>query len=601
MRFVLEFLLGRLVSYVVVGGSLGMLRSVFSPEAAQRWAAFLYIPLGLLLVLHVLREADSSHRVCRWLDSNRRFIRTPLLLGLAAGLVPCPPFALAAASVFKAAGSGSSGFGEALEGALYFLFFFVGSSAAVAPLALAGAAGKAQTVRRLARSTALLAGLFFLFSGMERTLHPPGEDPPLIAAYRDRLAELLPEADAFSDLLREGDVPYVEARRTGKKRVRDRRGQEREVAANEVLAVCICTSDLSNVRGYGDEIPVLVAVDPRGTVKALRVLEDNRETPGYVRGLYAGTFPDSFLGKGSADPVVPGEDVDTLTGATISAWAVADSVRESLAKVCTRVLGLGPPGGGRSALGRVLGSADLYILVLFFAVAVFGATGRRMAWARELPLGRIRVGLLTASVVYLGLVKGLYLTGGDLVRIATGRIPPLASAAPWFLLAGGTLVLVLVLGKVYCAWICPFGALQEFLYRVVPPGLSASERVDRAARKVRWVVLAAFGLAVVVADNASVLSFEPLAAAFVLPWNLGAPALVLLGALAICSALVERFYCKFICPLGGLVDLLTASRLSQGKGPCGGCYLARPPCRYLAENGDDFEKRRETLRGDCIC
>lgn len=148
----------------------------------------------------------------------------------------------------------------------------------------------------------------------------------------------------------------------------------------------------------------------------------------------------------------------------------------------------------------------------------------------------------------------------------------------------------------FCGWLCPFGALQEWIHaasarlvRRVPhlrraprrPVPAWVRRVDRVARYARYGVLiwAVGGAAV-----SGVLVFRD-----VDPWH----ALVTLaeiqfgvgaGLLALTlllSTVVERPWCRYACPLGavqGLVGKLSPVRIERQAASCAGCDLCTKAC-----------------------
>jgi Na+-translocating ferredoxin:NAD+ oxidoreductase RnfG subunit len=79
----------------------------------------------------------------------------------------------------------------------------------------------------------------------------------------------------------------------------------------------------------GKHLPIsfLVALRIDGKVRRVELL-DYREH--YGRGIQARAFMAKFEGKGVADPIVVGKDIDAVTGATISSKAVSLGVRKSL-------------------------------------------------------------------------------------------------------------------------------------------------------------------------------------------------------------------------------------------------------------------------------
>lgn len=85
------------------------------------------------------------------------------------------------------------------------------------------------------------------------------------------------------------------------------------------------------VQGYADEITMLVGVSSEGTVTGLRVLEMHETVGLGARALTDWKFLAQFL-KNEGDAAV-GENVDALTGATVTSKAVARSVNAAVAYV----------------------------------------------------------------------------------------------------------------------------------------------------------------------------------------------------------------------------------------------------------------------------
>ncbi|MFP4423912.1 MAG: FMN-binding protein [Candidatus Woesearchaeota archaeon] len=80
---------------------------------------------------------------------------------------------------------------------------------------------------------------------------------------------------------------------------------------------------LEDVQGYQSEIKLLVALDRDKEIKEIRILQQE-ETPGIGSKVTEKSFLDQFKNK---------EEVDTITGATISSKAVIKGVSEALENV----------------------------------------------------------------------------------------------------------------------------------------------------------------------------------------------------------------------------------------------------------------------------
>ncbi|MFA6548841.1 MAG: FMN-binding protein [Candidatus Margulisiibacteriota bacterium] len=99
----------------------------------------------------------------------------------------------------------------------------------------------------------------------------------------------------------------------------------KEVLPKEGKAVAV------SPRGYSSTINLLVGIDAQGKVIGIKVL-DQKETPGLGASIVKPDFLKQFIGKSARDPIEVKNDVDAITGATISSRAVCKGVREALEK-----------------------------------------------------------------------------------------------------------------------------------------------------------------------------------------------------------------------------------------------------------------------------
>jgi polyferredoxin len=142
-----------------------------------------------------------------------------------------------------------------------------------------------------------------------------------------------------------------------------------------------------------------------------------------------------------------------------------------------------------------------------------------------------------------------------------------------------TILLTLFLGRFFCGFACPLGAINQFTGWLYWRHLKVSEKVEanrpRRLQSFKYYLLAfllalalmgsvqtgvfdplplvhrSVNLALVPLADPGVLSDEPRAYASV--WLLGAVFLTVVGL----NLVLPRFFCRFLCPLGALFGLLT--------------------------------------------
>lgn len=158
---------------------------------------------------------------------------------------------------------------------------------------------------------------------------------------------------------------------------------------------------------------------------------------------------------------------------------------------------------------------------------------------------------------------------------------------------GAAIVGFVVWGRaLFCGWLCPFGAMQEFAHHLGRllrlPQVTVSARWDARLKMVKYVVLAGLVGLVFVAPGAldKATEVEPFKTAvttfFVREWYYVAYAVGLL----LLSAVLFKGFCRYICPLGALMalgGLLRGRDWIARRAECGSpCQLCSVRCKYQA-------------------
>ena len=213
-------------------------------------------------------------------------------------------------------------------------------------------------------------------------------------------------------------------------------------------------------------------------------------------------------------------------------------------------------------------------------------------------IGKIPVNQIIRAVIQLLAfiaVPGLFITifssiGGIISALAAGTFT-FAEYAGQLLLTAAALLVTIIWGRVFCGYICSFGAMQDLLWAIgkhIPVKLRIPEKMDRPMKYFKYAVLAFVAVAVWI--------FAVFGDAVWSPWTVFgmyskigsfAPAEylftaggVLLLLIAIVSLFVERAFCKYFCPLGAIFSLLAKFRIVKLKrtSECGDCRLCTSKC-----------------------
>jgi ferredoxin len=165
--------------------------------------------------------------------------------------------------------------------------------------------------------------------------------------------------------------------------------------------------------------------------------------------------------------------------------------------------------------------------------------------------------LAILCLAYFGLYRqGCVCPVGSLQNVSTALADP-GYVVPFVVLAFFLMPLVaaLVVGRVFCGGVCPLGAIQE-LVLLRPIQLPAA--VDQWGGKLRYVYLALgvwFAVLPAPSRDFVICRFDPFVGIFRLT---GPPWLIAVGvALLLMGTVVGRPYCRFLCPYGALLGLVS--------------------------------------------
>jgi len=193
--------------------------------------------------------------------------------------------------------------------------------------------------------------------------------------------------------------------------------------------------------------------------------------------------------------------------------------------------------------------------------------------------------------------------------LSTGGIMVQKTHQSNLVLAVGLTIGVLLGGGAFCGWICPFGAFQDLLHwmrhRLGLPELRVPARVDRLLSYGRHLVLAGILYATISTVKLWFADFDPYRTIFSLNWLFEFgwaehwPAYLVSLAVVVGSLFLPRLWCRYLCPLGGIVSLLgnlSLLRVRRDAATCLGCAVCNAPCpvRIDVANADPV------VSSDCV-
>ena len=233
------------------------------------------------------------------------------------------------------------------------------------------------------------------------------------------------------------------------------------------------------------------------------------------------------------------------------------------------------------------------LLALLVAITTVMLFQHSLAHSRRL-YSIVRIGLLAVTLVWLGWIAGAQLTILSVINYVTLA----ANSADWHvvlfdpllvILTGYVLVTLVLWGRgLFCGWLCPFGALQELLAKLSAlvrlPRLSVQPSLQKRAWMIKYAIGAGIiGLAIYATNWAPLAAeVEPFKTAISLRFDRSWQYVLYAAALLVCGLFIERFYCRYLCPLGAVLALIGRFHLLdrlRRRPECGNpCHLCEQSC-----------------------
>lgn len=188
---------------------------------------------------------------------------------------------------------------------------------------------------------------------------------------------------------------------------------------------------------------------------------------------------------------------------------------------------------------------------------------------------RLRTGYLLTTLIFLGFFANAQLS---VVNVLT-FIHALLSGFRWdlflldplvFVLWSFVAVSMLFWGRgVFCGWLCPFGTLQELTNHLARRlGIKQIE-IPFGLHERLWMIKYVVFVGILAVSLRSILGafqlaeIEPFKTAITMKFMREWPFVIYAGLLVLAGLFVERFYCRYLCPLGAALALPARIRMFE--------------------------------------
>jgi len=385
-----------------------------------------------------------------------------------------------------------------------------------------------------------------------------------------------------------------------------------------IIGYVFYTDDIVKIPAYsGKPIRTLVGFDVNGKIVGLKIV--HHEEPILVVGISDAdleAFIAQYIGKYVNDKIkIGGKDrdgykaIDTISGATITVMVLNATINQSIRKVAKAWNILSQDD---KLLEKIKAFDDEPIWVSVWrgkvfqiAILLFGLTVLMLILIMQDWLAKhstfltyLRTGYLIYTVVFIGWYSLAQLS---IVNVFT-FVSSFMHGFSWenylidpmmFLLWGFVAVSIILWGRgVYCGWLCPFGAMQELIFRITErfkcPTFEFPEVVHERLWAIKYIIL--LGLfavsmqSLVMAEQLA--EVEPFKTAITLHFAREWSYVLYAVALLLISAFNRKFYCRYVCPLGAALTFPSKFRIFEWLRrykECGRpCQICRTECEVRA-------------------
>lgn len=227
-------------------------------------------------------------------------------------------------------------------------------------------------------------------------------------------------------------------------------------------------------------------------------------------------------------------------------------------------------------------------------------------------INKLQIARFISQLIFLFLLPGLFaLSFSEIGKFYSSIIKGnfnLISLIASLTAAITTLLASIIFGRFFCGWMCSFGFMNDLLYKISNKifkfKFKVAERTDKLLKYIKYVILVLIAILIWTLGASSLNVLNPWNAfaqitnfrTAIFQYTLG---FIILFIIIIGCMFVERFFCRYLCPLGAIFSLISRFRLfniSKPNDKCGKCRLCTNKCSM----GIPLYKTSKVTSGECI-
>ncbi len=316
------------------------------------------------------------------------------------------------------------------------------------------------------------------------------------------------------------------------------------------------------------------------------------------------TLPSAYIKVEAVAPAAAGAGADAAAGAGVGAADSAAALRQARAEAEDA------PALWKQIWSAKTGQVTTLVAALLLLMGVFFFQDQLTR--HEVLYKRFRLAYLSFTLLWIGWYAQAQLSVVNVLTFTTA----LRTDFRWeyflmdpivFTLWVATAVSLIFWNRgAFCGWLCPFGALQELTNNIARklhvPQIKVPHGVNTRLSGLKYVIfLVLFAFSLYELSVAEQLAeVEPFKTAIILKFVRDWPFVVFAVVLLLAGLFIERFYCRYLCPLGAALAIPARLRIFdwlRRYKMCGNpCQLCAVDCPVQAINPEGDINSNECIQ-----
>ena len=290
-----------------------------------------------------------------------------------------------------------------------------------------------------------------------------------------------------------------------------------------------------NIFGYNGITPLTIYIDNNDRILEVEVCP-NKESRGFLKKVLTSGYMESWNGLSTKEAL--NHEVDAVSGCTYTSTAIKQSLQISMQQLTSQK--------------AELKSWDKELLIKQICVLIITILAL-ICFYNPKKTKKLRIITLLLSILVLGFWTNSLLSFAMFYNWITNGVSLTMQLVVILITAISIILPIFTKKSFYCQYLCPFGAVQEFIGMIPTKKITVSAKVYKFFSILRKIILltllfliaSGFALDLTVVEPFSIFSYQTIVFEVAL----------LTAIIVISSIFIKKPWCNYLCPTGTFLKL----------------------------------------------